>query len=246
MKSKIEIKAFNNKVLFSHTQENNTIRDTLEKAVSQDADLTYADLTYATLRNANLEDANLMYADLEGADLRNADLRNADLRNADLTYADLTGANLEGANLMFANLMYANLGGANLMFANLMYANLMYANLGGAKNIPESYINQCSRDMLFVFEHLKTELPFLREKLVKGQIDGTQYEGQCACLIGTLAKGDKKCIQKTVSCIPFYIKGLHNYCEQWFFQIRKGDTPQNSFFAAHALVLIDSVLEAEI
>jgi hypothetical protein len=97
--------------------------------------------------------------------------------------------------------------------------------------------------MLFVFEHLKHELPYLRDKLVKGEIDGTQYDGDCACLIGSLGHGDESKVDKVCKAIPYYEKGLHNYGEQWFWNIKKGDTPKNNEFAEHALKLIDSVLE---
>ena len=118
-------------------------------------------------------------------------------------------------------------------------ANLRDANL---RNIPQSYINQCSRDMLFIFQHLKKELPFLREKLVKGEVDGTQYDGECACLIGSLGNADDG-VENVCKTIPYYDKGLHNFGEQWFWQIHKGDTPKNNEFAKHALLLIDSILK---
>ncbi len=175
--TKIEIKTIGGSVLFAYEKENNTIRDTLEQAVKEDA---------------NLE-----------------------------------GANLEDANLEDANLRYANLEGAN------------------EKTLPISYINQCSRDMLFVFEHLKSELPYLRDKLVSGHVNGSQYEGECACLIGSLGHGKKDCIDKVVESIPYYNKGLHNYCEQWFYQIHSGDTPETNYFAKHALKLIDMVLKSK-
>ena len=95
--------------------------------------------------------------------------------------------------------------------------------------------------MLFIFQSLKGELPYLRDKLIKGEVDGTQYEGDCACLIGSLGKADGG-IDKVCETIPYYDKGLHNFAEQWFWQIKKGDTPKNNEFAKHALKLIDSVL----
>jgi hypothetical protein len=94
--------------------------------------------------------------------------------------------------------------------------------------------------MLFIFEHLKPELPGLRKALVEGRIDGTQYEGDCACLIGTLGNLNGS-IEQVCSAIPFYEKGLNNYGEQWFYQIQEGDTPDNNLFAAHVLKLIDMV-----
>ncbi|HEY5234716.1 MAG TPA: pentapeptide repeat-containing protein, partial [Rhabdochlamydiaceae bacterium] len=160
-----------------------------------------------------------------------ADLRFADLRFADLRFADLTSANLTSANLTSADLRSADLTSANLRFADL-------------KNLPQDYINQCSRDILFILEHTKNEIPYLREKLIKGEVDGTQYEGDCACLIGSLGKADGG-TDKICSTIPFYEKGLHNYGEQWFWQIKKGDTPKNNEFAAHALKLIEMVIGPE-
>ena len=149
---------------------------------------------------------------------------------------------LEQAVKESANLWGADLWGADLWGANLESANLWGANLRGAKEIPQSYINICSRDMLFIFQSLKKELPFLRKALIEGRVNGSQYEGECACLIGTLANADGG-LDKVCGAIPFYEMGLHNPGEQWFYQIREGDKPENSFFAKHALTLIDKVLK---
>jgi len=178
---------------------------------------------------------------LEQAVKEGANLEGANLRGANLEGANLEGANLEGANLRGANLRGANLEGANLRGANLRGANLEGAN---EKTLPESYINQCSRDMLYVFEHARNELPYLREKLVSGHVNGTQYEGECACLLGSLGKGNMTCVKKVVKAIPYYDMGLHNFSEQWFYNIKSGDTPETNFFAKHALKLIDEVLKA--
>jgi hypothetical protein len=86
---KMEIKSVGGVVLFSHEAENNTIKETLERA------------------------------DLSGTDLSGADLSGTDLSGADLRGADLSGADLSGADLMRADLMRANLSGANLSGAIL-------------------------------------------------------------------------------------------------------------------------------
>jgi len=88
--TKLEIKTFGGSVLFSSTKT--TIKEAVEEAVSEGADLEGADL----------RDADLRGADLRGADLRDAYLRGADLRGADLRGADLRDAYLEGADLMNA------------------------------------------------------------------------------------------------------------------------------------------------
>ena len=156
-KIKIEIKSrFTGKILFEYEKEDNTIKDTLLKAVSQHtylrgADLGSANLEGAYLGSANLEGANLRGAYLRGAYLRGVYLGGANLRGADLGSADLGSANLRGANLGCAYLEGANLGcaylrgadlrgvylgGADLRGADLGGADLGGADLRGAKNIP--------------------------------------------------------------------------------------------------------------
>ena len=124
MKIKIEIKSVLGKVLFALEKENNTIKDTIEEAVRNNANLENANLI-----NANLENANLEYANLINANLINANLEYANLINAKLEGAKLINANLEGADLYNANLINANLEGAKLI-----YADLENADLENAKN----------------------------------------------------------------------------------------------------------------
>ncbi len=145
-------------------------------------------------------------------------------------------ADLEGAYLKCADLEGANLKGADLEGANLKGADLKGAYLEGAKNIPNFWLNNCKRDVLNVFQYTSLEVPGLRQKIIEGKIDGTQYTGECCCLIGSL--GNKK----AVSCIPYYEKGLHNAGEQLFWQIRKGDTPETNQFSKIALDLCDEFL----
>jgi hypothetical protein len=108
---KIQIKhRFTAAVIFEHDAEDNSMRLTLQLAVSNKADLSGANL-----RGANLSDAYLRGADLSGADLRGAYLRGANLSGADLSGADLSDANLRGADLSGADLSGADLSGADLL-----------------------------------------------------------------------------------------------------------------------------------
>ena len=133
MKTKIEIKSVFGSVLFSFEKENNTIKDTLQEAVKQGANLSSANLRGAYLRGADdLSGANLRGAYLSGADLSSANLSSANLRGAYLRGADLSGAYLSGANLSSANLSSADLSGAYLSSAYLSSANLSGANLSSA------------------------------------------------------------------------------------------------------------------
>ena len=67
MRIKIQIKSVFGKVLFELEKENNTIKETLEQAIKENANLRSANLRGANLRSANLRSANLYNANLRGA-----------------------------------------------------------------------------------------------------------------------------------------------------------------------------------
>ena len=102
MKTKIEIKSVFGHLLFEFEKENNSVKETLLKAIKSGANLIGANLSCANLSGANLIGANLI-----GANLSNANLSNANLSGANLICADLIGANLSGANLSGADLSCA-------------------------------------------------------------------------------------------------------------------------------------------
>ena len=55
----IEIRNTNRKILYTHACKNNTLKITLEKAVSEKVDLSYAILIDANLGGAYLQNTNL-------------------------------------------------------------------------------------------------------------------------------------------------------------------------------------------
>jgi hypothetical protein len=123
---------FNSNIIFEF--ECNTLKECVEEAVKQKANLNEANLWGADLGGANLRGANLWGAVLSEANLRGADLRGADLKGADLSEANLRGANLWGADLKGAVLSEANLRGADLRGADLwgekLTKNPLYINTG--------------------------------------------------------------------------------------------------------------------
>ncbi len=139
-------------------------------------------------------------------------IADADLTDADLTDADLTDANLTDANLTRADLTDANLTRANLTRADLTDANLTDANLTVFKN-----------DLWRVLLQNKTEIEGLKRALIEGRINGTKYQGKCACLKGTIAN-IKGCTTKEAGLI----ENVNEPSEGWFLQIKEGQTHNNS------------------
>jgi hypothetical protein len=207
-------------------------RHALEQAVAARANLSDADLRGADLRDADLRDANLRDADLRGADLRDADLRGADLRDAYLRDADLRGADLRDADLRDANLRDADLRGADLRDANLRDADLRGADLRDADLSP------IKADFFDVLLRAPREISGLRAALVGGRVDGSTYEGECACLVGTIAHvrgGQYDALGNGLK--PDSGRPI----ERFFMSIRKGDTPETNPASKLAVEWLDEL-----
>jgi len=257
-KIKIEIKnRWSGKVIFEYESETNTIKETVARAIDEqanlsdanlsdadlrhanlsDADLRHANLSDADLRHADLSDANLRGANLSGANLSDADLRHADLSDANLSDADLSDANLSGANLRGANLSGANLSGANLRGANLSGANLRGANLRHA-DLSDADLSTIRKDFFDVLLRAIPEVPFLKKNIIEGKIDGSTYEGKCACLSGTLfngaslhnGAGEEMIKNRILDC-----RDSGRPIERFFLAIKTGDTPETNQFSKIAL-----------
>jgi uncharacterized protein YjbI with pentapeptide repeats len=190
-----------------------------ERANLADANLADANLAGANLAGAYLARANLAGANLAGANLAGAYLARANLAGANLAGANLAGANLAGANLAGANLAGAYLAGAYLAGANLAGAYLADAYLAGANN--ETVI----ADLAKVLSAARKEVLGLLRELRAGNVDGSTYEGSCACLVGTIANVRGT----TYNALGIDLKPDPNRpVERWFMHIRPGMTPRNS------------------
>jgi hypothetical protein len=206
---KINIKSFFGKLLFEYEKENNTIKETVLEALNSGADLSSANLRGANLIGANLSDANLS--------------------DADLRDADLSGANLSDANLIGADLSVANLSGANLIYANLSDADLRDANLSGANLIV------FKTDLWSILLQAKKEILGLKYALINGKVDGSTYEGECACLVGTIANVAKVNYKNLIGIKTDISRPI----ERFFLCIKKNDTPETSQFSKLAVDWIE-------
>ena len=192
-------------------------------------------------KRANLRGADLREANLSGADLSMADLREANLSGADLSETNLSRANLSMANLSRANLSRANLSGAILSETNLSRANLSGAILSET-NLSWAKIDEIRGDVFKVLAIAKTEAVGLYDSLIRGKIDGSVYEGECACLVGTIANIRKE----EYRSLGIDLRPESNRpAERWFLGIRKGDTPESNPVAALTAQWIREFMEKE-
>jgi hypothetical protein len=219
---RIEIKSWiTGKILFE--REAGSLKLAVELACKQGADLRDADLSDAVLRGAVLRGADLSDAVLRGAVLRGADLSGAVLRGADLSDADLSGADLSDAVLRGAVLSDADLSDAVLRGAVLS----------------DDQVIAFRDDLWAVLSAAPKEAQAVRAALAEGRVNGSVYQGECACLVGTIANA-RHCGHTE---IPNLKPNPRRPAEQWFMQIKPGDTPDKSAAAKRAVEWIDQWLE---
>ena len=140
----------------------------------------------------------------------------------------VTEAVRAGKDLRSANLYGVNLGGADLRSADLYGANL-----GGAINA--GHVLKIYRDDIRkVLDTSPGEVRGLLQALWDGKVDGSTYQGECACLVGTIAKV-RKC---EYDAIPGLMPDSSRPAEQWFLNIHKGDTPVSNPAAAFACAVV--------
>lgn len=153
----------------------------------------------------------------ERADLRGTDLSDADLSDADLSGTDLRGTDLRGANLSDADLRGTNLSGTNLRDAYLSGTNLRGTNLSDAY-LSDAQFRSFKADMWMTLTQNPREVLGLIAALRAGRINGSQYQGACACLVGTIAN---------LAGTPYDTldHNANNPAELWFAMISEGDKP---------------------
>ncbi|MBV8060816.1 MAG: pentapeptide repeat-containing protein [Alphaproteobacteria bacterium] len=128
---------------------------------------------------------------------------------------------------------------AKLARADLARADLTDADLTDA-NLTDADLTPIRDDIWAVLSSAPREVPALIQALKDGRVDGSTYQGECSCLVGTIAMARG----------VFYgnLEGLKanssRPAERFFMGIRRGDTPETSQFSALALKWSQDWLDA--
>ena len=112
------------------------------------------------------------------------------------------------------------------------YADLRGADLSGAD------LSDAEADFIMKCLKLPQEIKGLREALVSGKIDGSCYEGDCCCFVGTM---EKLAASEQILCpIP---RIADSPIERLFTAIKAGDTPKTNQVSAIIVGWIDELLD---
>ncbi|MEQ1523378.1 MAG: hypothetical protein ABL936_19105, partial [Aestuariivirga sp.] len=87
-------------------------------------------------------------------------------------------------------------------------------------------------DLWMTLTFNRSEVPALIDALKTGRIDGSQYEGECSCLKGTIATA-KKVDYRTLA------PNSSDPAECWFMNIKEGDTPETNLSSQLAVEWIE-------
>ncbi|MDE2102686.1 MAG: pentapeptide repeat-containing protein [Patescibacteria group bacterium] len=122
-----------------------------------------------------------------------------------------------------AVILGASLDGASLVGASLDRASLVGARLDRAR------LDPIRNDFYSVLAAAPAEVPGLLAALREGRVDGSQYQGECACLVGTIANlRHEPHNSLTIDLHPDSTRPA----EVWFLAIHQGDTPANNPISA--------------
>ncbi len=117
--------------------------------------------------------------------------------------------------------------------ANLRDAYLTGADLGDDGMFPD--LAEAKADIFAIFELAIAEVAAVRDALINGTVDGSTYDGQCRCLIGTIAKA-RKCYYDDMTGI---VASSSRPAEKFFSAIKPGHVPKINWRAALAVLWID-------
>jgi uncharacterized protein YjbI with pentapeptide repeats len=135
-------------------------------------------------------------------------------------------------NSSFYNSRFYNSSFDNSSFYNSSFYNSRFYNSSfdsktielARKNDQLKMFDSYKADFWMILLIRKHEIAGLKDALIKGMVNGSTYEGACACLVGTFAN----ILHVNYKNVPRLMPDSSRPAERWFYMIKKDDTPENN------------------
>src|SRR3990167_4538915 len=222
--------------------EADSLRAALEQAVVKevclrDSNLRGSDLSGSDLRGSDLRGSDFRDSNLRDSDLRGSNFRGSDLRDSDFSGSDLRGSDLRDSDFSDSNFRDSDLSGSDLSGSNFRGSDLRDSDFSGS-DLRGSNLTPIRDDLWAVLSASPSEVDGLRAAIAEGRISGSSYEGDCACLVGTIAK----VCHKKYDELPNLKPNSNRPAERFFLAIKVGDTPETNQFSRLALEWVEAWL----
>ena len=200
----------------------------------------------STFYNSKFDNSKFYNSTFDNSKFYNSKFYNSTFDNSTFDNSTFYNSKFDNSkfyNSKFDNSKFYNSTFDNSKFYNSTFYNSTFDNSTFDKSSAEGALNSGAFDSIkadFMYRMLKqkNEVPFLREKIIAGEIDGTCYEGECCCFVGTIAKAANCNYEKLPNLKP----DSSSPTELWFYAFRKGYTPDNNEIAKITLGWIDEFL----
>jgi uncharacterized protein YjbI with pentapeptide repeats len=185
--------------------------------------------------NSSFDNSSFYNSRFDNSSFDNSRFDNSSFYNSSFDNSSFDNSRFD--NSSFDNSSFDNSRFDNSSFYNSRFDNSSFDN-SRFDGIPEQWKIQCRDDIWAVLSAAPSEVEGLRKALAEGRVNGSAYEGECACLVGTIANVRGCHYEKLEILKP----NSRRAAECWFLSIKEGDKPENNPFSKLALEWIDDWL----
>jgi uncharacterized protein YjbI with pentapeptide repeats len=246
-KVKLQIKSILGKILFEYEKENNTIKETVVEFLKEnagkiirEANLSDMDLSGVSFDNSRFYNSRFDNSRFDNSSFDNSRFDNSRFDNSSFDNSRFYNSRFDNSgfynsrfdnsrfyNSRFDNSRFDNSSFDNSRFDNSSFDNSSFDSVSAESALKTGALESVKNDFFGRMLRQKNEVPFLKQAIIDGKINGSQYEGDCCCFVGTIAKA-AHCNYKE---LPKLKPDSDSPTEKWFMALRPGYTPANNSVA---------------
>jgi hypothetical protein len=138
------------------------------------------------------------------------------------------GSRFDGSRFVGSSFVGSRFDGSRFDGSRFVGSSFVGSSFDGSWGQVGHPFYEIRQDVWAILDAAPNEVAALREKMVAGEIDGSTYAGECACLCGTIAQSQGlDGVDQLVGIKP----DAGRPAERWFAAISPGDQPTDDLDA---------------